>query len=230
MTLRRSVMVTAFLGMFIYANFTPAFTTASAKKFETSKENLFGSGRPEQGIQPLYEFINSVKTGQAGVLAGVYVAGLFAFPVVQQPAGDAAFVASLPDTLTQFKMASGFGTTGILAHNTLAGAYFSSLQPRQKVTLVFGNGSISEYVVNSIRRFQALSPSDPFSNFMDLEHPGQVITSSQLFETIYATSQRQVVFQTCIASGFDASWGRLFITAAPAARADQVPASIRFIQ
>lgn len=232
MTLRRTLMVAIFLGLFSYANTSPVITNAGAtgSQGDFASEILLGSGRPEENVQPLYEFISQVKNGQAEVLVGVYATGLFAYPVIQQPAEDPAFVSSLEDTLTQFRMANAFGTTGILAHNTLAGDSFSSLQENQQVALVYGSGAVSEYTVKSIRRFQALSPASPFSDFMDADHPGTVISSSQLFETIYASNQRQVVFQTCIANGPVSSWGRLFVTAVPVVTQGKTPLSVRFIQ
>ena len=63
-------------------------------------------------VVTLNEFVAALPAGSANQVAGVYASGVFALPVVQQPAGDAGFVSSQPEVLTQFAMASSYGTTG----------------------------------------------------------------------------------------------------------------------
>jgi hypothetical protein len=216
MNLRRSLLLTAILSWLFFGNITTP-TLALTAEIDTDDYNeIFpGSGRPVFGVIPLYQFVHQVKNNDQRSLVGVYVSGVMALPVVQQPAGQPSFVSSDPDSLTQFSMASEHGSTGILAHNTLSGALFSYLQPHQKITLVYGDGSLAEYSVDSVEKYQAFSPTSPFSDFMDLRTPGTLITSTELFERIYHTQTPQLVFQTCIAEGFEASWGRLFIIAHP---------------
>lgn len=171
----------------------------------------------------LNEFIESVKNGRADQVVGVYVAGLFAYPIVQQPAGAPAYVSSLPDTITQFAMAARHDTIGLLAHNYLAGAIFAELELGLDVALVYGDGKVRNYRVDEIRTFQALSPNSPYSDFIDLENPAQVLTAAEVFTQIYAEEGR-LVFQTCIERNGELSWGRIFVSAIPVEQAEARPA------
>ncbi len=80
-----------------------------------------------KAIPDFAEFVKSVENNQAGVLRGVYVPNVLAFPVVQQPAGNAAYVSLNDGEITQFSMPSQFGNVGLLAHNNLSGRYFTEL-------------------------------------------------------------------------------------------------------
>jgi hypothetical protein len=167
---------------------------------------------------PELEFFSAqVNSGQANQLTGVYVPGEFALPVQQQPSGQPDYVADQNDVLTQFSLPGRYGVTGLLAHNYLSGSQFFNLAEGQIVVLVYGNGRMAQYQITEIQRFQALSPESPFSRFVDLSDPANtLLSSSELFTRIY-TNQGQVVFQTCIQSGAEASWGRIFIIATPLA-------------
>ncbi len=160
------------------------------------------------------QFRSTVVNGKAGVLVGVYAPQDFAFPVVQQPGGEANYVATEPDVVTQFAAPSSYGTVGLLAHDNLAGAQFYKLQPGETFFLVFGDGAIKPFLVQAIRQFQALQPQDPYSNFVDLKQPGTQLTSADVFAQIY-TQPDQVVLQTCLERDGDPSWGRTFVIAAP---------------
>lgn len=148
-----------------------------------------------------------------GEPAGIYSPS-FAFPIVQQPDENPGFVSSDPDLVTQFSMASRYGTTGILAHNTLAGAKFSQIQVGQFLTLVYSDGRLEYFEVTTIESYQALSPESTTSNFISLEKPGKNLSSTQLFNHVYAAGKK-LVLQTCIASNGIDSWGRLFVIATP---------------
>ena len=160
----------------------------------------------------LTEFINQVRNGKSGQLVGIYVPDLMALPVVQQPSKNPAFVSTEASTLTQFGMASQYGTTGILAHNNLAGATFYKFSVGDLVALVYGDGKVEFYQINRVDRFQALSPDSPFSNFLELDHPDKQISSTELFSRIY-THGDPLVFQTCLADQGNPSWGRIFVSA-----------------
>ncbi len=163
----------------------------------------------------LDEFIASLSGGQPDQLMGVYVDGLFALPVVEQPANDPNFVSSDGSVLTRFRTPSRYGVTGILAHNYLSGSLFYQLQPGQEIVLVYGGGRAARYRVTGIQNFQALSPHDVYSDFRDLNGPGgETLTASELFNRIYTTSGT-LVLQTCIEANGEYSWGRMFITAGP---------------
>jgi len=163
-------------------------------------------------VPALGDFVVSVQDGQT-VVRGVYVPDVLALPVVQQPAGDAGYVSSLPGAATQFSFAAQFEAVGLLAHNYLAGAIFSELAAGHEVRIVYGDGRVDDYVVSKIYRFQALSPDSPTSNFVDLD-TGDYYTSAQLFGLVYQGGDH-VTFQTCIWADGNASWGRLFVVARP---------------
>jgi hypothetical protein len=138
----------------------------------------------------------------------------FSYAVVQQPSGYAAYVSTDVDKVTQFGMASSYGSIGMIAHNNLAGARFSLLQVGDTITLVYGDGSARKFTVTQIKQYQALSPTSPYSEFVSLSD-SSTITATQLFMDTYGQSGH-LVLQTCIAKDGVSSWGRLFIIASPA--------------
>jgi len=158
-------------------------------------------------------FVSQVKNGQANELRGVYIPEILASPVVQQPAGNNEFVSNRQNIVTQFGLASQFGSTGLLAHNDLAGEGLSLLREGQKFHLIYGNGQTVALVVTEILNYQALQPTSTSSNFVDLENGG-LLTASELFLKIY-NRPGQVIFQTCIAAEGNRAWGRLFVIAEP---------------
>lgn len=181
----------------------------------------------EVAVQPtpsLADFQASVVNGDAETLVGVYVPGLFALPIVQQPADNAAFVSAEPGVITQFSLPNRYNVIGLLAHNYLSGENYFNLKLGQEVILVFGTGTLDYYRISAIRSFQAMNPTSPYSDFIDLDDENQNrLTSTQLFKQVY-TSENQVVFQTCIKAFGDPSWGRLFVTAEKLDTAELIPA------
>lgn len=172
------------------------------------------TGPFDGGVLPsLDEFVGQVSNGQARVLRGIYIPGLLAAPVVQQPDGMDDFVSPWQNIVTQFGLASSFGSTGLLAHNYLAGEAFGLLQVGQKIQLVDGRGTVSTYIVKEILHFQAIESGSTVTRFLDLESR-TLSTSADLFSKVYSRPG-QVVFQTCIQAGSDPSWGRLFVIATP---------------
>lgn len=158
-------------------------------------------------------FISQVENGQAEELRGVYIPEILAARVVQQPTGNNEFVSPRQNMVTQFGLASQFGSTGLLAHNELAGESLSLLREGQKFHLIYGNGQTVAFVVTEILNYQALEPTSTSSNFVDLENGG-LLTASELFSKIYVRLG-QVIFQTCISAEGNRSWGRLFVIAEP---------------
>ena len=158
-------------------------------------------------------FITSVADGQAGLVRGVYVPGVLALPVRQQPADNPTYVSPESGVATQFAAAASFGVTGLLAHNYLAGAKFFKLAEVQDVLIVYGDGAVKRYRVTAIYRFQALDPYSPYSDFVDLS-TGATEAVGEVFNLVYAGGDH-VTFQTCITNNGSASWGRLFVIAMP---------------
>jgi hypothetical protein len=163
----------------------------------------------------LKEFVDSVVDGNSGVIRGIYADETFEYPVIQQPSSKPGFVSEINGIVTQFGMASQYGTTGMLAHNYLAGAAFFDLHVSDTVEVVFGDGSIRQYQVSNILSYQALSPNSATSNFVDL-NTGETLTATQLFKQVYS-GNHHLTLQTCIAKGSEDSWGRLFVIAEPIA-------------
>jgi hypothetical protein len=141
----------------------------------------------------------------------VEAVGLFTYPVVDQPGNSPGFVSNRPGTLTHFQLAQRYGTIGLMAHNTLAGAKFSSLEIGVEIRLQVQGRRPQSYWVTDIRQFQALAPLSPYSDFIDLQN-GRRYSASGLFREIYG-SGNDLVFQTCLEKNGDPSWGRLFVIA-----------------
>jgi len=178
-------------------------------EWQNSTERNFN----ETALPDYKSFLQSVQNGQNGVLRGVYVPGVFALPIVQQPSGNPGFVSQNNDEITQFNMAAEAGNVGLLAHNYLSGAIFTNLSTGQEVRLIYGDGAVEYFVIDQILQYQALQPYSPTSEFRDLE-TNVTISAEQLFRMVYR-GDRHVTFQTCIEANGNGSWGRLFIIAQP---------------
>ncbi|HEY70571.1 MAG TPA: hypothetical protein G4O08_08315 [Anaerolineae bacterium] len=163
---------------------------------------------------PLNEFVYQVANGRANQVVGLFADKILSFPVLQQPADNPGYVTHQPNTVTQFGMASQYGSTGILAHNTLAGLLFYYLTDGQQISLVYGDGSVQHFIVTDVLHVQALNPHSAYSSFVDLDHGGSILSAEQLFYQVYATENR-LVLQTCLFNKGNPSWGRLFVIAAP---------------
>lgn len=143
----------------------------------------------------------------------VYSPGRMYFPVLQQPVGNPAFVSSQPGRVTQFSMAADYGAIGLLAHNNLAGEAFFNLEKGQEIILYYPNGTNRHFRITEVYHFQALQPSSPYSDFIDLHTKSQV-SSDQVFAQIYQQKDH-LILQTCIAQNGLPNWGRLFVMAIP---------------
>jgi hypothetical protein len=172
------------------------------------------------------EFSRSVRDGSADLARGVYVPNVMAFPIVQQPSGSPAFLSNEQDKVTQFRMASQYGTTGLLAHNYLAGDSFFDLEVGDEVRLVYGDGKVEYFIVSEILRYQALQPNSPYSSFRSLDK-GEVLSAEKMFKRVFS-GDGHLTFQTCIEKDGELSWGRLFVIAAPKAEYEALdPMKIR---
>ena len=176
-----------------------------------------GTFRPLQTVTPLQDFVQSVVNGKSDQVVGIYVPGLLALPVGQQPKGNTGFVTREPDSVTQFNLARKYGTIGILAHNDLAGAKFGNLKLHQYAIAVYGDGRLDYFIIDEIQQYQALSPTSTYSDFRNINEEENLLSAGQVFSRVYFPGNR-LVFQTCIAAQGDPSWGRLFIIARPATR------------
>ncbi len=144
-------------------------------------------------------------------LLSVDLHGLISYTVASQPLGNNSFVSSQQDTLTRFQLADRYGTIGLLAHNTHAGAVFNELQIGDLIRLQYENQKSDRYRIQSFRKFQAQTPNSPYSTFIDLED-GTRYSASELFMNIYGAGN-QLVLQTCLTKNGLKNWGRLFVIA-----------------
>jgi hypothetical protein len=165
-------------------------------------------------VDSLADFSANIENGKKTQLVGVYTEAHFALPIVQQPASNPAFVSTETEKATEFSMARQYGSLGLVAHNNLAGSHFFDLEKGETVTLIYGDGRQADYTICDIEHYQALSPSSPYSKYIDLDNPGKSMDVDTVFKTIYGVKDR-LVLQTCIASGKIDSWGRLFVIAMP---------------
>ena len=160
----------------------------------------------------LEDFKSVMGTKDASKLVGVFVDDVMALRVVQQ--SSAGHVSNTVNSVTQFGQANQYGSIGLLAHNYLSGAYFFHLEIGTTIHLVYGDGSSKEYVVTELKQYQALSPEDPYSNFIDLDNPETIVSSTSVLNKMYGTSG-SLVLQTCIGKGEELEWGRHFVIASP---------------
>jgi len=172
-----------------------------------------GSTAPVNTSPSLALFVEQVKNGSTQQITGLYIENLFSYPVIQQPGGQPAYVSSKYNLVTQFGSASAFGSLGILAHNTLAGKKFSEIKKSDLITIVYGDGRTLQYQVTQIRSFQAVSPNNPTSSFIDLS-TNQTLTVEEVFYQTYGVKD-QLILQTCISFHQLDTWGRLFVVAVP---------------
>jgi hypothetical protein len=168
-------------------------------------------------IPTISSFIESVKDGNPKALRGIYVSDVMAYPIIQQPYGNPAYVSSEANTITQFSIASEVGNIGLLAHNYLAGANFSELKAGDVIKLVYGDGHTENFIVEEILQYKATAPLSPYSNFINVETE-EFLTAEGLFNKVYR-GEYHVTLQTCIEKDGNLSWGRLFIIAKPLNRA-----------
>ena len=199
-------------------NATPLLAILSYLFLNPVPALAFGNGGA--ALPDFAEFTKTVQNHEANALRGVYVPGILALPIAQQPAGNAGYVSNKVGEVTQFGMATQFGNIGLLAHNHLSGSDFSNLAVGQEVRLVYGNGAVEYFEITQVLRFEALEPNNPYSSFRDLNND-EFLTAAQLFKKVYG-GERHVTFQTCIANAESLSWGRLFVLATPKTQMENV--------
>ncbi len=158
-------------------------------------------------------FVATVMDGETNVVRGVYVPGVLALRVMQQPADDPESVLRMDGVVTQFGEAALNHVIGLLAHDDLAGVSFSNLRIGQEVRIVYGDGRVEYYMVNRLARFQAPQPGSRDKNYVDLDS-NIPYTAQDIFSMFY-DGDVHVTFQTCILQDGNSSWGRLFVTAIP---------------
>jgi len=163
--------------------------------------------------EELLAFSRQVANGKPESVSGLYVAGVLALRVVQQPADNPGFISSEEGTATQFQRANQFGAIGLLAHNTLAGRDFLRLSPAEELVLIHGDGRAERFRVSQIVDYQRLTRADLRSDFLALDTNSRY-TADQVFTRFYQHAHR-LTLQTCLARGDIADWGVHFVVADP---------------
>lgn len=158
------------------------------------------------------DFVQSVVNQRPDQVTGVYVRDVLALQVVQQPTNNYTYISTSLNSATQYSLATQ-GVVGLLAHNNMAGKRFFEMKQGQKVSLIFGDGTVKRYAVKNVLQYQALSPNSYASDFVDLR-TGEQISGADLFTLAYLGSDH-ITFQTCIAKNGISTWGRLFVIAEP---------------
>jgi len=159
------------------------------------------------------QFAESVMNGNADQVRGVFVEGLMALPVVQQPTDDVAYVAAQMDIVTQFQSAADHNVIGLLAHNYLSGNLFYQLTNGAEVRIVFGDGSYQRYQVSGSYGFQKLEPHSLQSDLVDMRTE-TVLTTNKVFNRFYS-GEHHITFQTCLEEEGLSNWGLTFVVAEP---------------
>lgn len=205
-------IVSSFLLVILILNTSPNpfITHHETGIFRYIDEDYFESLQIDRALE---RFASSLTVNAFDqTLRGVYVAGILHSPVTPQPPGNPAFVSTQVDVITEFSTARQYGSIGLLAHNTQAGKQFDKVLAGDTIVLVFGDGSTVNYTVTEIRKYQALDPSSPYSSFVNVNIPGEVLSVDEMFLDTYGVSGR-LILQTCISEEKNDSWGRLFIIA-----------------
>jgi hypothetical protein len=201
----------------ITPNFIPSIQNYSTST-PTAVPTILSTPTPEpvatkDASSELEDFVDQVKDGQADKVRGLYVPGLMALKVIQQPDNDDTFVSQELGIATQFRSAAENGVTGLLAHNFLSGQLFYNLLVGQRIEMVYGDGSIHEYQIESIDRFQKLDPSSLRSDMIDLSN-NKKLSTAQVFNRFYRGGDH-VTLQTCLEVEGNPTWGLYFVTALP---------------
>ncbi len=131
--------------------------------------------------------------------------------IIQQPKNKDEFVSPIVGCVTQFRKPNLYGCLGILAHNYSSGKHFSDLKIEEIVEYIKDDKTKNFYKINKIEKYQALSPKNTKSQFINLE-TNQKLSYNQLFTKMF-TKKNTMVFMTCIQKEEEMSWGRLFVMA-----------------
>ena len=193
-------------------NFPYSSPDYQKNKSDDSKKYYSDSSDSLQNVN-LGNFIRTLYDGTSGTIRGVYSEDILALPVVQQPSHNPGFVSNRNGMATQFALPESRNVIGLLAHNYLSGKQFFDLKIGDEISIVYGDGQYSAYIVVDIQNFQALEPNSQNSRFIDLE-TDQELSASELFTRVYS-GDHHLTLQTCIQNGNIQSWGRLFVIANP---------------
>jgi hypothetical protein len=147
----------------------------------------------------------------------ILIPGMLNAQIENQPWKVDEYVSRSSNTMTRFRLASDFGSIGLLAHNEMIGLDFSELEIGQEIFLILADGSYQAFEVIERHNYQAITPDSVYSQFRSLDDPASILTSTQLFLKIYAR-EGGLILQTCIMHEDNPNWGRYFVIAVPSIR------------
>ena len=147
----------------------------------------------------------------------ILIPGMLNAQIENQPWKNDEYVSRSPNTMTRFRLASDFGSIGLLAHNDMIGVDFSELGIGQEIFLIFTDGSYQAFEVIESLSYRALTPRSAYSQFQSLDDHASILSSTQLFLNIYAR-EGDLILQTCIEQDDNPYWGRYFVIAVPIIR------------
>ena len=163
-----------------------------------------------------FSFSNWFRSRRYDVVE-ILIPGKLNAHIESQPWKNDEYVSRSMNTMTRFRLASDFGSIGLLAHNEMIGVDFAELEIGQEIFLILADGSYQAFEVIERLNYQALTPDSVYSQFRSLDDQASILTSTQLFLKIYAREGR-LVLQTCIEHDDNPNWGRYFVIAVPSIR------------
>lgn len=180
---------------------------------------IANSGRPINSAlwrtdaknESLSELIARLVNRQDLFQLGVYVPGVMALPVIQQPVDNNLFVSTKGSVLTQFNEASMNGILGILAHNFLAGGLFYEIGLGEDIWIVKGIDTFTHYRVSSIEQYQRVKKAGAPDEYIDLS-TNEELSTREVFSRYY-DGEHHLTLQTCLERNGDGDWGLTFIVA-----------------
>jgi len=191
-----------------------ALNPSSAENFgDSAADFLEKTGEDVGHVTPVARTNQENSEQNTRTIRQVVAAGVFSFGVVQQPEEKPFYVSGSRNLITEFSLPKEYDNIGLLAHNSLAGRFFHSLNVGQEIQVEYSDGQTDRYTVRELYRFRALEPTKAESLFEDLE-TRKIFTATELFKKMY-TGFPHLTLQTCIEAMGDSSWGRLFVIAFP---------------
>lgn len=167
--------------------------------------------RSDAANESLSELINRLTSRQDLFQLGIYVPGVMALPVIQQPENNSLFVSTKRSVLTQFNEANANGILGLLAHNFLAGGLFYNIGLGQDIWIIEDIDTFKHYRVSSIEQYQRVKKAGAPDEYIDL-NTNEELSTREVFSRYYA-GEHHLTLQTCLEREGDGDWGLTFIVA-----------------
>jgi hypothetical protein len=153
------------------------------------------------GVPSLADFRQSVMTGDADQLTGIWVEDILAFRV---SAGLTTYAPNSRDTVSVYRWAWDHGVVGLLIHDYLGGVKLYQLNPGVRIAAIYGNGGTDWYLSRGGTWYEAQTyPSGGFAGpfrIWSCSNCGYDISVQEIRNRHYSGSHR-LAFQTCAVVG-----------------------------